>query len=214
MRRLFVLIILIITVFGFLMIVPTSSAFAASDFTQIQLEGVKLRIGERVRADSRNTKSLTPVDGLSAEIGWDRGFCSPEEIRNDPRYEDIKTVTVGKGETFFYSTRHMSDYYALLLARVAADDPCATIAETVRDESKRYPRPTNALFFREKLLGMSEADLKVTIGVLQQRPEFSDIKTMVHPTTGGFYLYSNQYLNADTASSLINWQEVVKDANP
>ena len=214
MRRLFVLIILIITVFGFLTIVSTSIAFAASDFTKIQIEEVKLRIGERVRADSRDTKSLTPVDGLSAEIGWDRGVCSPKEIRNDPRYEDIKTVTVAKGETFFYSTRHMSDYYALLLARVAADDACATIAETVRDESKRYPRPTNALFFQEKLLGMSEVDLKASIGVLQQRPEFSDIKTMVHPSAGGFYLYSNQYLSVDTASSLINWQEVVKDANP
>lgn len=178
------------------------------------LEEVKFRIGERVRADSRDTQLLTPVDSLYAEIGWDRGVYSPDEIRNDPRYEDIKTVTVATGETFFYSTRHMSDYYALLLARVAAHDPCATIAETVRDESKRYPRPTSVLFFLEKLFGMNEADLKASVCALQRRPEFSDIKAMVHPTTGGFYLYSSQYLNADTASSLMDWQEVGKDANP
>ena len=178
------------------------------------LEEVKFRIGERVRADSRDTQLLTPVDGLYAEIGWNREDYGPDEIRNDPRYEDIKTVTAATGETFFYSTRHMSDYYALLLARVAAHDPCATIAETVRDESKRYPRPTNVLFFMEKLFGMKEADLKASICVLQQRPEFSDIKTLVHPTTGGFYLYSSRYLDEDTAASLMDWQEVGRDANP
>jgi hypothetical protein len=178
------------------------------------LEEVKFRIGERVRADSRDSQLLTPVDGLYTEIGWNRGDYSPDEIRNDPRYEDIKTVTVAKGETFFYSTRHMSDYYALLLARVAAHDPCATIAETVRDESKRYPRPTNVLFFMEKLFGMNEADLKASIGALQQRPEFSDIKTLVHPATGGFYLYSSRYLDEDAAASMMDWQEVGRDANP
>jgi hypothetical protein len=178
------------------------------------LEEVKFRIGERVRADSRDTQLLTPDDGLYAEIGWNREDYSPDEIRNDPRYEDIKTVTAATGETFFYSTRHMSDYYALLLARVAAHDPCATIAETVRDESKRYPRPTNVLLFMEKLFGMKEADLKASVCALQQRPEFSDIKTMVHPTTGGFYLYSSRYLDEYTASSMMDWQEVGRDANP
>ncbi len=178
------------------------------------LEEVKFRIGERVRADSRDTQLLTPVDGLYAEIGWNREDYGPDEIRNDPRYEDIKTVTTATGEAFFYSTRHMSDYYALLLARVAAHDPCATIAETVRDESKRYPRPTNVLFFMEKLFGMKEADLKASICALQQRPEFSDIKTLVHPMTGSFYLYSSRYLDDDTASSLMDWQEVGRDANP
>jgi hypothetical protein len=108
----------------------------------------------------------------------------------------------------------MSDYYALLLTRVAAQDPCATIAETVRDESKRYPRPTNVLLFMEKLFGMKEADLKASISALQRRPEFSDIKTLVHPTTGGFYLFSSRYLDEDTASSMMDWQEVGKDANP
>ncbi len=178
------------------------------------LEEVKFRIGEKVRADSRDTQFLTPVDSLYAEIGWDRNAYNPDEIRKDPRYDDIKTVTAATGELFFYSTRHMSDYCAVLLARVAAHDPCTTIAETVRDESKRYPRPTCVLFFLEKLFAMNEADLKASVCELQQRPEFGDIKTMVHPATGGIYLYSSQYLDADTAFSLMDWQEVGKAANP
>ena len=177
-------------------------------------EEVKFRIGERVRADSRDAEILTPVDALSAEIGWDRNADSPDEIRKDPRYDDIKTVTAATGELFFYSGRHMSDYYALILARVAAQDPCAMIAETVRDESRIYPRPTCILFFREKLFGMNEADLKAIVDKTLARPEFSDIKMLVHPSTGGVYLYSSQYLDREVAFSLMDWQEVGKDANP
>jgi len=177
-------------------------------------EEVKFRIGERVRADSRDTEILTPVDALAAEIGWDRNADSPDEIRKDPRYDDIKTVTAATGELFFYSGRHMSDYYALILARVAAHDPCATIAETVRDESRIYPRPTCILFFREKLFGMNEADLKAIVDKTLARPEFNDIRMLVHPLTGGVYLYSSQNLDREAAFSLMDWQEVGKDANP
>ncbi len=106
------------------------------------LEEVKFRIGTKVRADSKDAELLTPVDGLYAEIGWDRSAYNPDEIQKDPRYDDIKTVTAATGEMFFYSTRHMSDYYALVLARVAAKTPALLIAETVRDESRIYPRPT------------------------------------------------------------------------
>jgi hypothetical protein len=178
------------------------------------LEEVKFRIGERVRADSRDTQLLTPVDGLYGEIGWDKSAYNPDEIRKDPRYEDIKTVTASSGEQFFYSTRHMSDYFAVLLSRVAAHDPCATIAETVRDESRIYPRPTCVLLFKEKLFGMNEADLKEIVDKTLQRPEYGDLKMMVHPATGGVYLYSSQHMDGDTAFSLMDWQEVGKDANP
>jgi hypothetical protein len=37
---------------------------------------------------------------------------------------------------------------------------------------------------------------------------------MVHPETGGVYLYSSQYLSGDAAYKMMHWVEVVKDANP
>jgi hypothetical protein len=177
-------------------------------------EEAKFQIGERVRADSRDNQLLTSVDRLYAEIGLDRSAYNPDEVMKDLRYDDIKTMTTVTGELFFYSTRYMSDYYALLLARAAAHDQCAMIADTVRDESERYPRPTCVLFFLEKLFGMNDADLKSSISELQQRPEFSDIEIMVHPVTGAVYLYSSQYLNAETAFSLMDWEEVGRDNNP
>lgn len=178
------------------------------------LEEVKFRIGERVRADSRNAELLTPVDGLYAEIGWNRSTYSPDEIRKDPRYEDIKTVTAATGEMFFYSTRHMSDYYALVLARVASHDPCAAIAETVRDESRIYPRPTCILLFLEKMFGVNEDDLKSIVCKTLERAEYNDIKAMVHPVTGGVYLYSNKYLDEERTFTMMDYEEVIRPANP
>ena len=178
------------------------------------LEEVKFRIGAKVRADSKDAELLTPVEGLYAEIGWDRSAYNPDEIQKDPRYADIKTVTTATGETFFYSTRHMSDYYALQLARVAAQDPSALIAETVRDESRTYPRPTCVLLFLERLFGVNEADLEEVVRKTLERPEFSDIKAMIHPATGGVYLYSNKYLDGDRAFTMMDYEEVIKPANP
>jgi hypothetical protein len=178
------------------------------------LEEVKFRIGERVRADSKDAEILTPVDGIYAEIGWDRSAYSPDEIRKDPRYGDIKTVTAANGETFFYSTRHISDYYALQLARVAAKDSCALIAETVRDESRIYPRPTCVMLFLEKLFGVDEAELESVVRETLERPEFSDIKAMIHPVTGGVYLYSNKYLDGERAFAMMDYEEVIRPANP
>jgi len=178
------------------------------------LEEVKFRIGAKVRAESKDSELLTPVDGLYAEIGWDKSAYNPNEIRKDPRYDDIKTVTAATGEMFFYSTRHMSDYYALVLARAAGHDPCAMIAETVRDESRIYPRPTCILLFLEKMFGVKEDDLKEVVCKTLQRPEFADIKTMVHPVTDAVYLYSNQYLDGERAFVMMDYEEVVRPENP
>ena len=178
------------------------------------LEEVKFRIGEKVRADSKDAEILTPVDSLYTEIGWDKSDYSPDEIRKDPRYEDIMTVTAGTGELFFYSNRHLSDYYALQLARVAVKDSCVLIAETVRDESRIYPRPTCVLLFLQKLFGVTEADLEAVVREMLERPEFSDIKAMIHPATGGVYLYSNKYLDRERAFMMMDYEEVIRPANP
>lgn len=178
------------------------------------LEEVKFRIGEKVRADSKDAEMLTPVDALYEEIGWDRSAYSPDEIQKDPRYEDIKTVTAGTGEMFFYSTRHISDYYALVLARVAAKDACVLIAETVRDESRIYPRPTCIMLFLERPFSVKEDDLEAVVRNTLERPEFSDIKAMIHPATGAVYLYSNKYLDGERAFMKMDYEEVIRPANP
>ena len=178
------------------------------------LEEVKFRIGEKVRADSKDPQILTPVDALYAEIGWGRDAYSPDDIRKDSRYDDIRTVTAATGEMFFYSTRHMSDYYALQLARVAAKDACALIAETVRDESRIYPRPTCVMLFLQEVFGVKEEELESVVRDTLERPEFSEIKAMIHPATGAVYLYSDKYLDGERAFMKMDYEEVIRPENP
>lgn len=178
------------------------------------LEEVKFRIGEKVRADSRESERLTAVDPLYDEIGWEKGNLNPDEIQKDPRYADIKTVAAATGELFFFSDRYMGAGYARVLARAAGKDPCATVAETVRDESRIYPRPTCVLRFLETAYSIQESELKTVVEKMLERPEFDDIRLIVHPTTGGVYLYSIRHLDQRTAESLMDWEEVGRDANP
>jgi hypothetical protein len=186
-------------------------------FAKSRIEEVKLLLAEKVRADSKNDLALTSAADLHAlapEMEQDGIEAILEEMRNDDRYADIQAVTSSNGNVYYHSVRHMSGYYAVVLSRVAAKDPGATIAALVRDESRIYPRPTCVQFFLEPMFGIPSDDLKAVVDEMLRKPENGDIQMMVHPETGGVYLYCNQYLNGDTAFKMMHWVEVVKPANP
>jgi hypothetical protein len=205
------------TASGMVFFVSVKHIEAAQAIEISRIEEVKFLIAEKVRADSRDDVVLSSVDDLRA--------LAPEmepagiavilgKMRTEERYADIKSVTSPNGNVYYHSDRHMSGYYAVVLSRVAAKDPGATIAALVRDESRIYPRPTCVQFFLEPMFGIPSDDLKAVVDGMLQKPENSDIKMMVHPETGGVYLYCKQYLNGDTAFKLMHWVEVVKPANP
>jgi hypothetical protein len=182
-----------------------------------RIEEVKFLLAEKVRADSRDATALTSaadLHSLAPEMEQDGIAAILDEMRTEDRYADIKSVTSPTGDVYYHSDKHMSGYYAVVLSRVAAKDPVATIAAMVRDESKIYPRPTCIQFFMEPMFGIPPGDLKAVFDEMLQKPDYSDIKMMVHPETGGVYLYSNEYLSGDAAYKMMHWVEVVKDANP
>jgi hypothetical protein len=182
-----------------------------------RIEEVKFLLAEKVRADSRDAAALTSaadLHSLAPEMEQDGIAAILDEMRTEDRYVDIKSVTSPTGDVYYHSDKHMSGYYAVVLSRVAAKDPVATIAAMVRDESRIYPRPTCIQFFMEPMFGIPPGDLKAVFDEMLQKPDYSDIKMMVHPETGGVYLYSNEYLSGDAAYKMMHWVEVVKDANP
>lgn len=182
-----------------------------------RIEEVKFLLAEKVRADSKNDVALTSVSELQAlapEMEQEGIAAVLDEMRTDDRYADIKQVTSPTGDVYYHSDRHMSGYYAVVLGRVAEKDPVATVAAMVRDESRIYPRPTCIEFFMEPLFGIPPSDLKAVFDELVRRPEYGDIKLMVHPDTGAVYAYSSQYLSGDAAFQKMHWVEVVKPANP
>ncbi|NJD63102.1 MAG: hypothetical protein FIA93_10360 [Deltaproteobacteria bacterium] len=182
-----------------------------------RIEEAKVKIAEKVRADSQDRVKLTPAGDLQELIPETERYriaAILKEMQENPATADIKMVTASNGHVFFYSDWHMSNYYALVLSRVTVKDPCATIAAMVRDESRVYPRPTCVQFFMEDLFEIPPCDLKAIVDETLKKPEYGDIKMLVHPTTGGVYLYSNRYLKDHMAAVLMDWQEVGREANP
>ncbi len=177
---------------------------------------LQFRIAERVRETSENLAELTGADTLSG-LGSDVEAAEIEAavgaMAQDDRYQDIKSVTASTGATYLYSEKHITRSYAQILARAAANDPCATIAATVRDESRIYPRPTQTRLFREPVFNISPEELDVHIARTLARPEYADVKKIV-ASTGAVYLFSDLHLDADQALALVEWNEVGQFKNP
>jgi hypothetical protein len=180
------------------------------------IEEIRIKIAERVREDSRGSAKLTPVDFLGTlfsnqETGKVHDVLA--EMMNVDEYKAIQSVVISTGDEFLYSDKYITRNYARILARVQTNDPLAIIAETVREESKIYPRPTNIELFRERLFNIDPNDLEAQITQLGERPEYNDIK-LIHASTGARYLYSVLYMSEDHARSLVEWEEVGRYDNP
>ncbi len=109
---------------------------------------------------------------------------------------------------------HLSEAfnYDKIQALVEANDPVATIVETVREESRIYPRPTKVEVFKEPVFNINSGELWTYVEQIVEQEEFGDIQ-LIQASTGVHYLYSTQYLDADHAKSLIEWEEVERFRN-
>ena len=181
-----------------------------------QTEDIKTKVAEKVREDSKNLAKLAGVDSFYTAdpvLETDKVKASLVDIETDERYQDIKSVVASTGAVYLFSETYITKNYAEILARAEANDPCATIAATVREESRIYPRPTNIEFFKEPIFSINADELETHIARTLEREEFKDIK-LINASTGARYLYSELYMNEDYATSLVEWEEVERDENP
>lgn len=175
-----------------------------------RIEEVKHLIAEKIRRDSRVTTALTPLGALytiwpdfkSVQI------CSIlNQMQTQGIYRDLKTISASSGELYLYSELHLTEKYAALLVRAAVHDACATIVQTVREESRIYPRPTKVSIFTGQAYSIPAASLQPCIVKILNNPEFTDIRKLVHPGNEAVYLYSNLHLNERQACSIMKWLE-------
>jgi hypothetical protein len=175
-----------------------------------RIEEMKHVIAEKIRRDSRVTISLTPLHAIYALWSEMRTvkICSIlNEMQAQDCFGDIKTVSACSGALYLYCDRHITEKYAVLLARTAVNDTCTAIAHTVREESRIYPRPINVTAFTSQVFGIPPASLQPCIMRVLNHPEFSDIRKLVHPDTRAVYLYSNKYMSEVQALSVMKWLE-------
>lgn len=178
--------------------------------TKVQLEEVKLTMAERIRRDSRIATALTPLCTMFAqfpEITPVKVCSMLNEMQTQTHYRDIKTVSSTSGELYLYCDAHITEKYATMLVKSAASDACQTIVDTVREESRLYPRPTKVSAFTSQVYGIPPTTLHPCIVRVLNSTEYADIRKLVHPETEAEYLYSNLHMTEEQAAALMKWLE-------
>ena len=166
-------------------------------------------LAARVRVESKSSARLTSIDTLKSLYP---GLTSQDlaNMLQEEGYRDIRTIITRTGDEYFYSSQHVSNTYATFLARAAANDPVATIGETVRDESQIYPRPTQLELFVDPVFNVDSDKLETYADAVLAR--FLDIKKLT-ASTGATYLYSTEHMSEGQAQSLMEWNEVEQYEN-
>lgn len=170
--------------------------------------GLAAALMEKIRADSART-ALSPAAELSTLVpsGIDAVLLLEEGAG-----DDIKVMR-GSRDHYYFSELSMTEPYARHLYRLAEKDPARLIADTTRDESKMYPRPTPVSMFCESPFSMARVDMDAAIAKMSIDPEYADIRTTA-ASNGDAYLYSATYLSEAHASGLAEWASVGEKENP
>jgi hypothetical protein len=194
----------------------TQSMDPAQAALRAEIEALWAGIAQRVRADSAQRAQLTPLRDLELPEPAPESSAPALDLsamQADERYTDIRSLTISNGAIYLFSETYMAPGYATLLGRAAAKDPLATIAETVRDNARIYPRPTSIKSFEETLFDINPAELEAHVARLLEMPEYEDIKKAT-ASNGAVYLYSITHMAEGQAQYLAEWDAVGRDANP
>jgi hypothetical protein len=162
---------------------------------------------EKIRADSAETR-LSPATELASLVPEENASVLLEENAED----DIKLMR-GSRDLYYFSERSMTEPYARHLFRLAEKDPVRLIADTTRDESKLYPRPTPVATFVDSPFSMGKAEIDKAIASMASDTEYTDIR-QCFASNGDRYLYSVLYLTEAHAAGLAEWASVGEKENP
>ncbi|MEW6661419.1 MAG: hypothetical protein ACOY9Y_04440 [Bacillota bacterium] len=174
------------------------------------------KIAERVREDSRLTGKLT-----SMEVFYERPYSlKPEETEDVLRLlieaEEHKDINILRdtdaGKVYFYASPYICEAYAKNLLLAERNNPYVLIAETVREESRMYPRPTCSMLFQLPPYELNLDDLPFFLEEIRKREDMQDIKWF-KASTDVLYLYSERYMSLEHAKGLAEWVEVEQFEN-
>jgi len=172
---------------------------------------------ESIRADSANSR-LTSLSSLCAqfplpsELSQEVDFDMSVAIEGASGAGDLKKME-GSSDTWYFSEKSLTSAYALHLLRTEEKDPIRLIAETVRDDCRIYPRPTDVSFFTDPPFSLSKREIQQALGMMELRPDMTDLRRCT-ASNGAIYLYSSLYMGEALAQTLTEWIEVGQRQNP
>ena len=186
--------------------------------TRARSEAAARFIREKSRAGQ-----LAPAEAAVDEASADR-----EERRNEAgrgkdaqmdllrvileENEDIREVVSGTGTKHYYSTAFMTEKYADMLLK-KEENPVGLIADLVRENASRYPRPTPVDVLKGFPFEMTQEEILACLQNLTAREEYKDIERL-STSAGTVFLYSTRHLDPAHASLLAEWIDVGQFENP
>lgn len=162
-------------------------------------ETLQLKIVEQIRGDSKYLSKLTQIghlEGLAPDLEPGEIEDTLAEIMKSGECPELGLLSARDGTAYAFSKQFLTEQYAQVLLRITENDPCYTIAQTVREESRLYPRPTNTEIFRYGVFDMDRNKLDEYI--VRTQEEYEDIKVL-RLSSGDVYLYSSTFMNEDQA---------------
>jgi hypothetical protein len=211
-------ILAITTVTGLLYVYSVSYLPEDEALAKSVIEEAKFILASAIRADSRDLVRLTPLSEIYAMAPDTDPAIIDVLLKGMPleaRYVDIKKATDAGGTEYYHCDIYLTESYAVTLMLAMAGDHLATIAETIREESRIYPRTTNVTIFRDQsVYGVPAGDLDTVLWNLLRNPKYADIKRIVHPVTRAIHLYSDTFISEVSAWAMMDWEEVGRANNP
>jgi len=180
---------------------------AMAGFIRKQSEAGKLVLPIEVSQVLRERNILKP--GKEERPGEDLEALVKETFRGN---DDLREIPGHDGLPRYYSGQYMSDAYARLLVRKEGD-PLLLLAETIRENSKIYPRPVPMDTFKNPPFDLTEEGILACLEKMKEEDPYKDIAQTI-TSEGTVFLYSAWHLEPDYASMLAEWIDVGQHKNP
>ena len=167
-----------------------------------------------IRENSALGKFITLDDFFVEPIHFDKEKIDEalKEIKQSEEYQDINKL-IGKEKEYFYSTKEMTENYAKILFQIEEKDMLRLVAETIRSDSRRFPKTTNTKVFLAEPFHLRKDEIKSILEQFKQDENYQDIQES-RASNGVICLYSNQFLSKDHADALSELEEVIRVQTP
>jgi hypothetical protein len=178
------------------------------------LEYLQEDVADFITMNSRDGKIVTLEEIETFINNEEDDLTDVSEILESMKSDlDLKTIDDSEGNTFYYAGVEMTDKYAGIVIRVKEKDILKLIGDTVREESRRYPRPTYVTMFNLPPYNLTEGELEEMLAELSNDSEYNDLK-FTKASNGTVFVYSNKHMSKGYADYLAEWIEVGQDENP
>lgn len=181
---------------------------------EVVVDVSKITMAELIREKTAEGKLTRQNDFTKEPLSLSKEDADSKlaELFTDPEYVDLAQIK-GAKNMYYYSKDQMADNYAAILARIEDKDLLFTVAETVREESRIYPRPADIRTFSRPPFNIPANILAEVMANLAKEPKYADIQQTA-ASNGAVFLFSDKYLHPKLAAATAEWIEVEEPKNP